>query len=39
VIEARRGAVRLGISAPAEVKILREELLPAGFDGRRHHHV
>ena len=28
VLSASRGAVRLGIEAPAEVKVFREELLP-----------
>lgn len=27
VVEARRGTVRLAVTAPAEVKILRDELL------------
>ena len=28
VLSARHGVVRLGVAAPAEVKVLREELLP-----------
>ena len=28
VLSARNGVVRLGVAAPAEVKVLREELLP-----------
>jgi len=32
VIEIRRRTVRIGVSAPAEVKILREELVARGFD-------
>ena len=28
VLSARNGVVRLGVAAPAEVKVFREELLP-----------
>lgn len=30
VVDIDRGTVRLGISAPKDVRVLREELLPAG---------
>lgn len=33
VVRLERGQVRLGIDAPAEIKVVRDELLPQGRGG------